>query len=976
MLQEKKLASKDAFFWITLILASGMLILYSIVGSMIFRFGSYEKELGWKYNRVGDSYFISEVIPKTSAENKLKVGDKLLAINGDKFVQKNFWLLQSLVEAKRKIPINSFYSIDVERDGEKYSFTLKSKPKRDYKNLIMAIGFFFASLVFSTCGLLFGILKPELKLARLLTIGMFTAACFMLFSSTRLFNSFLLGFDYIIYLFLWLSFPLIFPFAYNIYCRFPQDVEVSQFWNLAKYFLYFYSSIFIAIFLWKDFYLINSLPLHFLFSNETFLKYLDKGFDFLIISTLFLLVAVMFRNYQQVKDLDQKRRIKWVIYGSLFGVIPTFVNNFTTFILNTFSYKYIIDTPVYFFFTRFSDLFITIIPIAFFYVIVKHQVFEINFVVRRGLQYLLAKNFLRAVLALEVLGVIAVIKLKPTLTIGEIFSPKSIYLYLVLTTIISFVYRVEITSGLDKRFFRKVYQREKVLAQLLDEIKKLNSIAEISLIVTNKLTEVLHPKSIYLFYRDPQKTHFTLGHSVGGVAKTQMVVAGAELMRAMRGEEAAKEIEFLADFPEAEKEWLLEMKVQLIVPTLGGSKDLVGLLLLGEKQSEEPYSQRDKNLLEAIASQVGVVYENSLLKEKVDIEEKIKKEVLSKLEEQNINLVKECPKCGLCFDSNINICDKDGAELILSLPVERIVENKYRLDKLLGKGGMGAVYKAEDLRLGRSVAVKMLRGNMFNDQDAIRRFEREAKTSAKLTHPNIVAIYDYGQLATEGAYLVMEMVTGLTLKSKLAQEKMLPPSLVAELFEQILDAIKAAHSSGIIHRDLKPDNVLITEISGRKIVKILDFGIAKIKPTNKVDPNSLTLPGTIMGTFGYMPPEQFSGEDVDERADIFALGVMIIESLTGTKPFIGKTLYEIMGTMLKKPYHLPGNLPEIKNLDLKLQKCITPDPENRFSSIDEMLAEVIPAIRNCSPNAFLAPNKLPSSESDTVKIQRPDTNKN
>ena len=399
-------------------------------------------------------------------------------------------------------------------------------------------------------------------------------------------------------------------------------------------------------------------------------------------------------------------------------------------------------------------------------------------------------------------------------------------------------------------------------------------------------------------------------------------------------------------------------------------------MLLGEKQSEEPYSQRDKNLLEAIASQVGVVYENSLLKEKVDIEEKIKKEVLSKLEEQNINLVKECPKCGLCFDSNINICDKDGAELILSLPVERVVDNKYRLDKLLGKGGMGAVYKAEDLRLGRSVAIKMLRGNMFNDEDSIRRFEREAKTSAKLTHPNIVAIYDYGQLATEGAYLVMEMVTGLTLKSKLAEEKMLVPSLVAELFEQILEAIKAAHSSAIIHRDLKPDNVLITEISGRKIVKILDFGIAKIKSTDKIDPNSLTLPGTIMGTFGYMPPEQFSGEDIDERADIFALGVMIIECLTGNKPFLGKTLYEIMGTMLKRPYHLPGNLPEIKNLDLKLQKCIAPDPENRFHSIDEMVAEIIPAIRNCSPNAFLAPTKLPSSESDTVRIRRPDTNKN
>lgn len=969
---EKSLSSKNYFYWVTWLLAFGMLGCYIIVGLMVFHYGSYEKRIGWSYALKEDFYFISKVLPDSPANGKLQVGDKILSINKDTSVEKNFFTIDQITQAKRKIPANGTYKMEIERNGVKQEVTLSSTLTNNYKKLWIIASFILASLAFSISGLLIGLLKPDQTLTRRLTLSMFATACYMLLNGTRLMNHLIEGFYYPFYLMLWASYPIVFPLAYDVYSNFPANLTKSKFWTLAKQFLYLYAALILVIWGWRDFYRLKGFSnLPYPFDSELLLFAADKAFDLLIISTLILLVGVITNNYRLIKDLDQKRRIKWVVYGSVVGLLPTLINNVTTLLLNTSDdYRYIITTNGYFLFTRFGEFFITIIPVSFVYVIVKHQVFEVNFVVRQGLQYLLAKNVLRGILAIEIIGVIAVAILKPELTVGQILSPKSGYLYLLLVTIASFVYRSEITDKLDKIFFREAYNRELVLGKLLNKIKELDSISTISELISSKIAMVIHPKSMYFFYRDLEKTHFTLEHSLGSPTNTKVVLVGSELMKVMQGEQVAKELDFLAPIPDTEKLWLIEMKVQLIVPMIGRDKDLVGLLLLGEKHSEEPYSGRDKKLLEDIASQLGIIYENNLLKKKVDKEEKIKHEVLSRLEDQNINLVRECPKCGKCFDSSIETCDQDNSELTLTLPVERIIDGKYRLDKLLGKGGMGAVYAATDLRLERIVAVKILKGNLFGDQEAVRRFEREAKASAKMAHPNIVAIHDYGKLMAEGAYLVMELVNGVSLKTKLLENKTLAPSVVADLFNQILDGMKLAHGFGIIHRDLKPDNILLTEVSGRMMAKILDFGIAKIKPTDTVDPNSLTVPGTIIGTFGYMPPEQFSGEEIDERVDIFALGVMIVESLTGNKPFVGKTLYELMGAMVKRPYHLPGNSLEVKKLDEKIQKCLAKEPKDRFSSISEMQQEIIPAIYNCLDTAFTAPVKLSSSESDTIKINK------
>jgi len=258
------------------------------------------------------------------------------------------------------------------------------------------------------------------------------------------------------------------------------------------------------------------------------------------------------------------------------------------------------------------------------------------------------------------------------------------------------------------------------------------------------------------------------------------------------------------------------------------------------------------------------------------------------------------------------------------------------------------------LRLTRRIAIKIMLGNMFGDRTALRRFEREAQASARLNHPNIISVYDYGAIRTDGAYLVMELVRGTTLRSELNRSGRLAPETAAAWFAQLFEGVKAAHQAGVIHRDLKPENVLISsQSSGREQIKVLDFGLAKILQMDPSDPQSLTAPGTIMGTFAYMSPEQVTGKEVDERSDIFSLGVMVAEALTGHRPFVGRSSAELITAILSTPFHLQGDtlsagqLEEVRYLDKVLQRCLAKDRVQRFASVAAMQQELIPAIEQC-----------------------------
>ena len=241
----------------------------------------------------------------------------------------------------------------------------------------------------------------------------------------------------------------------------------------------------------------------------------------------------------------------------------------------------------------------------------------------------------------------------------------------------------------------------------------------------------------------------------------------------------------------------------------------------------------------------------------------------------------------------------------------------YRLVARLGGGGMGVVYKADDTRLRRPVALKFVSEELSRDPEALSRFAREAQTASALNHPNICTIYDIGEQA-ERSFIVMEYLEGVTLKDRLAAGSM-SLDTVLHVGMQMADALDAAHTAGIIHRDIKPANVFI---GSRDHVKVLDFGLAKMwcPPASDMTTIAGTRQGVVMGTVAYMAPEQASGETVDHRADIWSLGVVLYEMVTGTRPVPGVRL-RVEGT------------PELERI---ISKCLDPDRELRYQHAAEL----------------------------------------
>lgn len=228
-------------------------------------------------------------------------------------------------------------------------------------------------------------------------------------------------------------------------------------------------------------------------------------------------------------------------------------------------------------------------------------------------------------------------------------------------------------------------------------------------------------------------------------------------------------------------------------------------------------------------------------------------------------------------------------------PVQGIVDGKYRVEQLLGRGGTGAVYRARDLRRRRLVALKVIPAELLGDSDGLRRFRREAQVIARLHHPSIVPVFDHGTLADGGAYLVMELVRGEDLRHVLQREGRLEVARAARILAAVCGAVEAAHREGVLHGDLKPENILLP--AGPIEAKVLDFGVAKViaddTAADRVGETRVTVEGAIAGTPAYMAPEQLRGGPIDGRTDVFSLGVIAYEMVSGQLPFGRGSLAEV-----------------------------------------------------------------------------------
>jgi eukaryotic-like serine/threonine-protein kinase len=332
--------------------------------------------------------------------------------------------------------------------------------------------------------------------------------------------------------------------------------------------------------------------------------------------------------------------------------------------------------------------------------------------------------------------------------------------------------------------------------------------------------------------------------------------------------------------------------------------------------------------------------------------------------------VKICPVCSTEFPDDVRFCPNDGQTLRAASAghdlVGQVVADRYHVVRKLGEGGMGQVYLAEHVKMGRQSAIKVMNPSMVHDPDAVARFNREAANASRITHPNVCAIYDFGETPDGLIYLAMEFIEGEPLTDLLTREPALPLARATAIFLQVADALQAAHDLGIVHRDLKPDNVMLTRgRDGADVVKVVDFGIAKAVGGD--DSQKVTKTGLVVGTPEFMSPEQLSGDKLDGRSDVYSLALVFFKMLTGTLPFTASTAQE---TMVKRLTDDPATLadarPDLRfppGLEETLATALARTPAERYQSAMKF-ANDVGALVGVERGGVRAPPPLPSTHAD------------
>jgi eukaryotic-like serine/threonine-protein kinase len=344
--------------------------------------------------------------------------------------------------------------------------------------------------------------------------------------------------------------------------------------------------------------------------------------------------------------------------------------------------------------------------------------------------------------------------------------------------------------------------------------------------------------------------------------------------------------------------------------------------------------------------------------------------------------MKTCPVCGKEYSDTSTLCPIDASVLERTgdLLLGQTLAGKYRIEKLIKRGGMGAVYLGKHVLMDKTVAVKVLHPSLALDDDVVRRFSREAKAASRISHPHAVSVTDFGESENGVVFLVMEYLDGRTLKEIIKSEGPMRLDRAVEVLRQVAGALDAAHEQGVVHRDLKSDNIMLSRTNGGEWAKVLDFGIAKIQQSGSRDAD-ITAANLVIGTPQYMSPEQCSQSGaIDSRSDIYSLGIILYEMLSAELPFTGESPTIIMMKQVQDP---PPSIREIRpdlpaSVAQIILKALAKQPADRFQTagqLSEALSSAAKAV--AEPELVAVPATVPNvpvplvDDADEATLVRP-----
>ncbi|MBV8812167.1 MAG: protein kinase [Acidobacteriaceae bacterium] len=577
--------------------------------------------------------------------------------------------------------------------------------------------------------------------------------------------------------------------------------------------------------------LFNYQTWHFIYSPENMVP--SKWMSFLAaacwigyLPSSFVMLAI---KYRRLEGETEKRRIRLVVVSLAFVIALGGV-------VLVYSQPDYSQSPGAALFSSLPILTLAVLagvafPLCFAYAILRHRLFDIRVIIRQGIRYAAAKQLLLLAAPAIVAVFFADLYAHKEQRVDTIVQDRGwIYLTLAGLAALAHIRRQHWLQSLDRHFFREQYNAQEIVQATLEQVRAAGSLAEVAPTVVKQIGAAMHPTyCAVLEYHSRNRGYELVDIYPEGMSPPALSTASRAVQVAKavaKPVQLASEGSWLArQLPSSEAQSLEDAGVDLIAPVKGRGSD--ALIVMGRKRSEEPYTSEDIRLLE-----------------------------------------------------NVSI----GLAL---LPSRRFPETRFRLESQIGHGGMGVVYEAVDLQLERKVAMKLISENLVADPAALERFQREGHILASFQHPNVVALFDVGIMPDGRPFLVMERLQGRTLREELDCRTKLSSDEARSIVRQLCAGLSAAHRRSLIHRDLKPENIFLCDEGAQRLVKILDFGLAKLflEDSTSAGPGTFsTVTGLIAGTPAYMSPELLSGAKADWRCDVWALAVITHEMLTGQHP--------------------------------------------------------------------------------------------